>query len=380
MPKRAFAAGVLLLALALTVPVPVLAQNWTTPVENLLTQGGVLVVYPADYRAEVAGDVISLSGFDLGDTYALTVTTGAAGRRALGGAGSLLLALTEILDSQLALYDPNTREFFGLSNAQAYMQIAQTVTGYAQYVVIQSGEGAESNYVLIEMRSPNASLADMQRQRGLLLNMTNSLRWNVDPASVPTEVAPVLPRVALPEGRLTWAQMPPGTVVLSTGVQITLPDMWLPIEPSVSVADTVGITHTFGDAQVFISSTDLVAVTSVEAWRAQLLSVMGSLITIDRSSGQPKGVLLELETAQAGTTVEYFARPETGFGMALYLVNLNRDAAAALQLTVLTDDPGRVTELIAQVGQIAASARRINRVLATPTPMPTATATPPPTG
>jgi hypothetical protein len=84
--------------------------------------------------------------------------------------------------------------------------------------------------------------------------------------------------------------------------------------------------------------------------------------------------MLTIPVAQPGTTIEYFRGGD--FGLSLYFISLNRQAAAAFQVNTPGLDIERRLDIETEVERMLATIRRVQRVTATPAPTRTPTATP----
>jgi hypothetical protein len=359
---------------------PAYAQS-DVPTLPIVTPRGFKIDYPVTYTAELVGmDTIRLTGLVDGNPITITIDSGEAARRQLITSRDLNEAFDQVLETRLARYDEEERERFLLVNASIILQRIGTFSGNGYVAALTGGGLTESgffeHYALLELRSPTATNRAIQRLRDMFIRLAESIEWEADPARFATPAPFPLPRVTVPaEGALTPAQMPAGTIVFTTGVQFTLDaDYWQVANPDAAVADTVLLQSRIDSAQIFVSTSDLALLPSVETWREQLLQFNRALLGITRDVVAPRGDMLTIPVAQPGTTIEYFRGGD--FGLSLYFISLNRQAAAAFQVNTPGLDIERRLDIETEVERMLATIRRVQRVTATPAPTRTPTATP----
>ncbi len=359
---------------------PAYAQS-DVPTLPIVTPRGFKIDYPVTYTAELVGmDTIRLTGLVDGNPITITIDSGEAARRQLITSRDLNEAFDQVLETRLARYDEEERERFLLVNASIILQRIGTFSGNGYVAALTGGGLTESgffeHYALLELRSPTATNRAIQRLRDMFIRLAESIEWEADPARFATPAPFPLPRVTVPaEGALTPAQMPAGTIVFTTGVQFTLDaDYWQVANPDAAVADTVLLQSRIDSAQIFVSTSDLALLLSVETWREQLLQFNRALLGITRDVVAPRGDMLTIPVAQPGTTIEYFRGGD--FGLSLYFISLNRQAAAAFQVNTPGLDIERRLDIETEVERMLATIRRVQRVTATPAPTRTPTATP----
>jgi hypothetical protein len=350
---------------------PVQAQD-DVPTLPIVTPSGFKIDYPVTYTATIVNnDTIVLSGLVDGNPITITIQGGETARRQLTTSLDIQQAFDQVLEARLARYDVEERENFLLTNAPIVLQRIGTFTGNGYIAALRGGGLTESglfeHYALLELRSPTATNRVIQRQRDMFIRLANSVEWTADPARFATPVPRPLPRVSLPAGALTAGQMPEGTIVFTTGIQFTIDaEYWEVESPDTPIADSATLRSRVDDARIFIATSDLALLPSVEAWRTQLLQFNRSLLGISREVTAPRGEMLTIPVAQPGTTVEYFRGGD--FGLSLYFINFDRQAAAMLQVNAPGAGFERRADIETEVERMLVTFRRVQRVSATPTP------------
>ncbi|MBK8022893.1 MAG: hypothetical protein IPK19_16040 [Chloroflexi bacterium] len=352
---------ILLILLSLTAT-GLLAQS-DVETETIVTPGGMQFTFPAIYDVSFNHEEeFTLSSFASGNGVIITVTTGQSAREILADAPDLDGALTQLLDSLFAQYDPTQREPIALFNGFSVFQPARALAGRTFFVAFETGEGEDKRFVLIQALSPTARANDLYQLKEPLVRMLESVTFDVEPPELPEEIQ--LPALELRDEALIPAEMPEGSIIFNTDIQIELPDGWSFADSNSDVYDSALLQagEAALDAQALIITSDPSQFLTIGNWRDQVLRQVNTQIAgggTTQTSLPPQGVPLEGVMAQPGTEIEVLENASVD--VLVYFINLNDRAGVAILAEILTKEPDRRAEIVADLETMARSAMRFVR-------------------
>lgn len=326
-------------------------------VETFVTNGGMSVTYPSIFTASTdgVGDYsLNLSGFSEAGIETVRVVgqddlTSSFGDAELNSADDVL---EEYRRTMFGTFDSTLVQDVTLTNGRALVQPYESFMGQAVFIALETSVGELAFLEVIVLGEDANPMEDVQAY----LDIAASIAFGAEPTNTAlVDDSTTLPTLDLPRGELTPDEMPEGTIILSTNVQLPLPDDWQPADSN-AVFDAVTLNFRGMGAYAAITTADTTGFVSFADWRDSLLGFLGGMMLGTEDGSIPEPVLIERADGRAA---ERYSGVEDRIIM--YWVDLGGGLGMMIQATVLMAEESDIPTIIADLDRVAAEATRFNR-------------------
>jgi hypothetical protein len=254
--------------------------------------------------------------------------------------------------SMLGTFDSALMQDVTLANGRALVQPFESFMGQAVIIALETTAGELAFIEVIVLGEDATPMDNVQAY----LDLTASIAFGAEPSN--TEVvddSDTLPTLDLPRGELTPDEMPEGTIILSTNVQLPLPTDWMTADTN-AVFDAVTLNFRGMGAYAGITTADTTGFVSFADWRDSFLGFLGGMMLGIEDGSVPEPALIERADGRAA---ERYNGVDNRIIM--YWVDLGGGLGMMIQATVLMAEESDIPTIIADMDRIAAEATRFNR-------------------